>query len=93
MTDLQRDVKSNFTSVSKQLLPCSSFKPFTFPFENKTVLIALPISDSDILQLLHHCLGTPGHQVKSAVIVWLFELVLFSKPSKQKGDNKNLLRC
>lgn len=61
-------------------LACSSFKPSTLLFENKTIFVTLSISNSNILQFFHHCLGTLGHQLKSTVIIWLFELVLLRKP-------------
>lgn len=69
--------------------PGSSFKPIAFLPEHKAILITLSICNHNVLQLLHYCLGTFGHQIESPTVVRFCKVVLLSKPSlkKEKGTD------
>ena len=60
-------------------VPRTAIIRFSFPFEDKAVLIALTITENDVVNWLHHIFCTVIHQLESSLIIGFSKLVLIWK--------------
>lgn len=71
-----------------RFLPCPPVVCLCLAFENKTVLITLPISYDNILECCEHTCSTRVHQAQSSIIIGFLKVVPLRKPEKS-GNNVN----